>query len=99
MKRNDDAMSPAAMIFSIFCLFCLIAVMVLIVANATNTPSYSDTYGNSMSSVDAAANGTQGLTANLTATGTSVTAPVIILAAVVFICFCAFLVYAVVKNH
>jgi len=94
---KDEAMSPAAMAFSIFALFALIAVMVLIVASASNTPSFSDTYGNSTSTVDAAANGTMGLTTNMTATGVTVTAPIILLAAVVFIAFVAFLVYAVSK--
>ena len=97
--RNDQALSPAGMIFGVFMLLVLMASVVLIISTASNAPSQTDTYGTSVASADTAANGTQGLVSNVTATGASVTAPIIVLAAVVFVCFCGVLVYAYVKTY
>jgi hypothetical protein len=92
-------MSIGSLIFSLFCLFALIASVVLIASASANAPAYSDTYGNNLSSVDSAANGTQGLTSSMTTTGTGAIVPILLVSSVVVICGVCFVFYEVNRRH
>ena len=73
--------------------------MVYVVSASANSPTYSDTYGNNISAVDSAANGTQGLTASMTTTGTGAIVPILLVSSVVVICGVGFVFYEVNRRH
>jgi hypothetical protein len=89
-------MSIGSLIFSLFLLFAGVCTMVYVVSASANTPAVSDTYGNNISAVDSAANGTYGLTSSMTQSGTATLVFILMIAVVVVICAVGYLYYKTV---
>lgn len=87
-------MNIGAAVFGVFCLVLVFAGVIFIVSVNAEQPTYTDTYGNTLSPVS---NQSQNLVGNVTSTGGEVSLPLIIIAGVIVVCMIVFCIYLAAK--